>query len=66
MGVIMAINRDHELHRRRARRNMWLGLVLGGFVVLVFGITIVKLKNGQMMEAFDHTLRPSLLTGQNK
>ncbi len=66
MGVIMAINRDHELHRRRARRNMWLGLVLGGFVVLVFGITMVKLKNGQMMEAFDHTVRPSLVMEQNK
>lgn len=57
----MAITTDHELHRRRARRNLWLGAVLGGFVVLVFAITMVKLKNGEMLEAFNHTLRPSLL-----
>lgn len=57
----MAITKDHELHRRRAKRNLALGLVLGGFVALVFGITMVKLSNGEMMQAFDHSLRPSLL-----
>lgn len=38
----MAIHRDHELHTRRWGRNAGLGLVLCGFVVLVFGLTIVK------------------------
>lgn len=38
----MAIHRDHELHGRRWGRNLGLGLVLGGFVVLVFGLTIAK------------------------
>lgn len=38
----MAIHRDHELHGRRWGRNLGLGLVLGAFVVLVFGLTIVK------------------------
>lgn len=56
----MTINRDHELHRRRARRNLWLGLLLGGWVVLIFGITVVKMSNGNMMEGFDHSYRPSL------
>jgi len=60
----MAIHKDHELHVRRAKRNMWLGLVLGGFVVLVFTITMVKLKQGEKMEAFNHALRPSLLEQQ--
>jgi hypothetical protein len=38
----MAIHRDHELHLRRWGRNLGLGLVLAAFVVLVFGLTLVK------------------------
>lgn len=64
MGVKMAIRREHELHQRRAMRNMWLGLTLGGFVVLVLAITIVKLSNGAAMEAFDHSYRNSLELGE--
>ncbi len=52
---------DAELHLRRKRSNATIGLILGAFVVLVFAITIVKMKNGASMEAFDHVLRPSLL-----
>jgi hypothetical protein len=36
------IAREHELHRRRWSRNLGLGLVLGAFVAVVFGLTIVK------------------------
>lgn len=36
------IAREHELHQRRWGRNLGLGLVLGAFVALVFGLTIVK------------------------
>lgn len=54
-------NRDHEIHTRRRGRNMALGLILAGFVSLVFLITVVKLSQGQMIEGFDHTLRPSIL-----
>jgi len=57
----MAITKDHELHLRRRKRNVWLGLVLGGFAALVFGITMVKLSHGEMMEAFDHSLRSTLI-----
>ncbi len=64
MGVNMAFGKEHVLHRRRRKRNLWLGLVLGAFVALVFGITMVKMSNGAMMEAFNHSLRPSLLDGQ--
>ncbi|MFQ5437608.1 MAG: hypothetical protein ACE5DK_02140 [Paracoccaceae bacterium] len=56
----MALTKEHALHKRRARRNLFLGLVLGGFVVLIFAITMAKLKEGQKMEGFDHTLRPAL------
>ncbi|MGC9371236.1 MAG: hypothetical protein ACP5DX_17000 [Paracoccaceae bacterium] len=38
----MAFQEDHELHKRRFGRNLWLGLVLAAFVALVFGLTIVK------------------------
>jgi hypothetical protein len=38
----MPIHPEHELHARRWGRNLGLGLVLGAFVALVFGLTIVK------------------------
>ncbi|MFO1176406.1 MAG: hypothetical protein U1E48_14600 [Paracoccaceae bacterium] len=40
--MVTAIRPDHELHRRRRGRNFGLGLALLAFVVLVFGLTIVK------------------------
>lgn len=58
--MAMAFGKDHELHQRRAKRNLWVGLVLGGFVSLVFAITIVKMEKGASMEAFDHAVRPSI------
>ncbi len=57
----MALRKQHELHKRRGKRNLILGLVLGGFVVMVFSITMVKLGDGQLMQAFDHTVRPELI-----
>ena len=38
----MSLSKQHELHRRRFSRNLGLGLVLAGFVALIFGLTIVK------------------------
>lgn len=57
----MGLSKEHELHTRRRKRNALLGLVLGGFAVMVFGITLVKLMNGQSIEGFDHSFRPSLV-----
>lgn len=31
-----------------------------GFVALVFGVTVVKMSNGAMLEAFDHSYRISV------
>ena len=39
----MAIRAEHELHTRRKSRNIVMGLVLGGFVVLFYAITIVRI-----------------------
>ena len=38
----MAIKAEHEMHKRRFSRNIGLGLVLVGFVALVYGLTVAK------------------------
>ena len=61
----MAIKVEHELHQRRWGRNLGLGLILTGLVVIVFGLTVVKALNLgdiRQMEGFDHTSRPALIT----
>ena len=50
-----------DLNLKRKSRNLWLALSLGLFIVIVFLVTIAKLSNGNSIEGFDHTLRPSLL-----
>lgn len=57
----MAINREHELHGRRFGRNLGVSLTLGALVALIFGITVVKIANGSLMEAYDHQPRTSEL-----
>jgi hypothetical protein len=51
---------DNKTTDRRKRNNMMLGLVLFGFVSLVFAITVSKMMSGQNMEAYDHSIRPAL------
>lgn len=41
----MTFREPHNLHKRRWGRNLGLGVVLGAFVALVFGLTIVKVTN---------------------
>ena len=55
----------HEIYNRRGNKNMWLGIIMGSFVVLVFFVTIVKLSSGVSMQAFDHALRPEMVTKGN-
>ncbi|MFN4056990.1 MAG: hypothetical protein ACK4HW_02265 [Roseinatronobacter sp.] len=56
----MAITRDHDLHKRRAGRNLGVALVLVAFGMLVFGLTIAKVSSGAQIQAFDHSYRPTL------
>jgi hypothetical protein len=42
----MAIRVTHEIHKRRFSRNLGLGLVLAGFVALMFALTVVKVTRG--------------------
>ncbi|MDO5642850.1 MAG: hypothetical protein Q4G26_10765 [Paracoccus sp. (in: a-proteobacteria)] len=54
---------EHDLHTRRKSRNIGLLVVLLAFVVLIFGLTVVKVQNGEgaALQGFDHKVRPALL-----
>ena len=39
----MAIRAEHEIHWRRKGRNVGVGLLLAGFVVLIMLLTFVKI-----------------------
>ena len=54
----MAFRPDHELHKRRFSRNLGVGLTLGAFVLLVFALTVVKVKRGDPMQGYDHVIQP--------
>ena len=57
----MALNPQPEIYTRRFGRNLGLGLVLAAFVVLVFGLTVVKVTRGDPMQGFDHSTRPEMV-----
>ncbi|SEN36690.1 hypothetical protein SAMN04488003_11434 [Loktanella fryxellensis] len=60
----MAIQVEHEIHTRRRGRNTGVGLLLVGFIGIVFGLTVVKvlqLQDIRAFETFDHVVRPQLL-----
>jgi len=62
--MVMALHPEHELHRRRSGRNVGLALVLLAFVALVFGLSIAKIKQGDLMQAFDHRPRATALPAE--
>lgn len=57
----MEIKATHELHKRRFSRNLGVGLALAGMVAIVFGLTVVKVKRGDTMQAYDHQPRVEML-----
>lgn len=56
----MGFHHEHELHNRRWGRNLGVGLALAAFAALVFGLTIVKMSNGNRMQAYDHSYRVTI------
>jgi len=61
----MSIRVEHEIHQRRRGRNIGVGLLLIGFIGIVFGLTVVKvlsLDDITQFETFDHVARPQLET----
>lgn len=60
----MAIEVEHELHGRRKGRNYGVGLLLIGFIAIVFGLTVVKvlqLGEAGQFERTDHVVRPQII-----
>jgi len=52
--VSMAPRVEHELHHRRRSRNLGLLAVLLALVVLILGMTVAKVREGSMMQGYDH------------
>ncbi|WP_439141043.1 hypothetical protein [Planktotalea sp.] len=42
----MALGKQHEIHTRRYGRNVGVGLLLAGFIAIIFGLTVVKVTRG--------------------
>jgi len=55
------IRATHDIHDRRRSRNIGLMIVLIGFIGIVFGLTVVKVKQLGAVQAFDHVVRPEML-----
>ena len=51
MGKPMSFRDDHEMHKRKFSRNLGLGIVLAGFVAIIFALTVVKVSEGNISEA---------------
>lgn len=49
----MTLRPTHELHDRRFSRNLGLGLVLGAFILIIFGLTVVKVTGGDFDRAME-------------
>ncbi|MBD3663823.1 cytochrome C oxidase assembly protein [Sulfitobacter aestuariivivens] len=54
----MSIRAEHELHGRRKGRNIGVGLMLAGFVVLVMALTFVKITQIDFSQAPVNTGAP--------
>lgn len=51
---------EHEIHARRRSRNVGLGLTLAALIVVIFGLSVVKIRIVGPIEGYDHVARPSL------
>ncbi|SIN80299.1 hypothetical protein [Vannielia litorea] len=60
------IRAEHELHQRRLGRNVGVAVSLVALVVIVLGLTFVKVTRGgaAAMEGFDHAVRPAMTTSE--
>ncbi|ASM72966.1 MULTISPECIES: cytochrome C oxidase assembly protein [Roseobacteraceae] len=53
----MALKAEHEIHGRRRGRNLGVGLLLAGFVVLVLALTVAKVTSGDFEVPRGETLK---------
>ena len=47
----MSFEVEHEIHKRRMSKNIGLGVILVTFVALIFGLTVVKVTDGDVSSA---------------
>lgn len=59
----MPFRPEHEIHRRRFGRNLGVGLLLSGFVVLMFALTVVKVSQGDLMHKGDEAQSDAVVEG---
>ena len=52
---------ENTKNQEKAAVNIKIGLMLSAAVTLIFAITIVKLKQGSMLQGYDHVLRQNLV-----
>ena len=55
------LSKKHEIYMRRGKNNVWLGIIMGFLVTVIFAVTIAKLSSGSKMQAFDHSLWPEMV-----
>ena len=61
---VVKINVRKELKQSELNRdtgNVKIGILLFVVVALIFSITIVKLKQGALMQGYDHIIRQNML-----
>ncbi len=56
----MAFGKPHDLHTRRAGRNIGVGLSLIAFIAVIFGLTVAKINTSGPIQGYDHAPRPEL------
>ena len=52
---------ENTKNQNKTAGNIKIGLILSTAVILIFTITIVKLKQGSMLQGYDHVLRQNLV-----
>jgi hypothetical protein len=50
-----------QLDLNRGSGNIKIGILLFIIVALIFSVTIVKLKQGMLMQGYDHIIRQNML-----
>ena len=50
-----------QLELSRSTGNVKIGILLFIIVALIFSVTIVKLKQGALMQGYDHIIRQNML-----
>ena len=52
---------ENTKYKNKTAGNIKIGLILCAAVTLIFAITIVKLKQGSLLQGYDHVLRQNLV-----